>query len=403
MNLDLIFAVIFYGLILMFFIRNRKDFEVQAKVIAIYRTKLGLKWMDRLARIFPRVWKFFGVVGILAGFSGMAFIFYWLLKGTIDLILKPTSTPALAPVLPGIRVPGLPALSFWHWIIAIFLVAAVHEFCHGIFSRVYKIKVESSGFALFGPILGAFVEPNEKNLVKSSKTAQLSIISAGPFSNLIFGILCLLLLNFAMSPILEKFYEPDGIKIKEVIAGSAADSVGLEAPFILNAIDETSTTNGSAFLNATAKVLPGQEIKLYTDQGEFSLIAKENKENKSKGYIGIRDFEINTKIKEEAASRYGTIIPKIFLWLNMLVFWLFIVNIGIGLFNLLPLGPVDGGKMFYVASLWLFKNNAKKAQWFFGWVTFVCLTLILINMLPYFIKLLIFAVKPFFFLISLLI
>src|SRR3989344_2693347 len=220
MNFDLIFAILFYGLILMFFVRNRKDFEVQAKIIAIYRTKLGLRWMDRLAKIFPRVWKFFGVIGIFVGFSGMAFIFYWLFKGTIDLILKPLSTPALAPVLPGIRVPGLPALSFWHWIIAIFLVAAVHEFCHGIFSRVYKIKVESSGFALFGPILGAFVEPNEKHLIRSSKTAQLSIISAGPFSNIIFGILCLLLLNFAMSPVLEKFYEPDGIKIKEVVAGS---------------------------------------------------------------------------------------------------------------------------------------------------------------------------------------
>ena len=403
MNFDLIFAILFYGLILMFFVRNRKDFEVQAKIIAIYRTKLGLRWMDRLAKIFPRVWKFFGVIGIFVGFSGMAFIFYWLFKGTIDLILKPLSTPALAPVLPGIRVPGLPALSFWHWIIAIFLVAAVHEFCHGIFSRVYKIKVESSGFALFGPILGAFVEPNEKHLIRSSKTAQLSIISAGPFSNIIFGILCLLLLNFAMSPVLEKFYEPDGIKIKEVVAGSAADSIGLEAPFILLAIDDSLTTNGSAFLNTTSKILPGQEIRLKTDKGEFILIAKENSENKTRGYIGIRDFEVNTKIKEAAAAQYGTTIPKVFLWFNMLVFWLFIVNIGIGLFNLLPLGPVDGGKMFYVASLWFFRNNAKKAQWFFGWVTFICLTLILINLLPYFIKLLVFAVKPFFFLITLLI
>ncbi len=403
MNYDLAFAILFYGLLLLFFFKNRKDFEVQGKIIAIYRTQLGIKWMERLSRIFPTLWKFVGYIGVVFGFAGMAFIFYWLVKGTVKLILEPAAIPALAPVLPGIRVPGLPNLSFWHWVIAIFLVAAVHEFSHGIFARLYNIRVKSSGFALFGPILGAFVEPDEKVLMKRSKGAQLSILSAGPFSNLVFGVLCLILLNFAMSPLLEKFYEADGVKIKEIIRESAAEDAGLKAPFVLTAINDDLTTNGSAFLNATAKLKPGQAIKLITDKGEYNLVVGENEENKSKGFIGVRDFEINTKIKEEAEAKYGSALPKFILWMNMLVFWLFIVNIGIGLFNLLPLGPIDGGRMFLVFSLALFRNNEKRAHKFWGWVSFFCLSLIVINLMPYLIKLLLFIAKPFLFLIGLLI
>lgn len=402
-NYDLAFAIVFYGLLILFFFKNRKDFEVQAKIMAIYRTQLGIKWMDKLSRVFPRILKFIGYISILFGFSGMAFIFYWLVKGTVKLILEPAAPPALAPVLPGIRVPGLPTLSFWHWVIAIFLVAVVHEFSHGIFARLYNIKVKSSGFALFGPILGAFVEPDEKILVKRSKGAQLSILSAGPFSNLVFGVVCLLILNFALAPVLEKFYEADGVRIKEIIKESAAEAAGLKAPFVLTAINDALTTNGSAFLNATARLKPGQEIKLITDKGEYNLVVRENEENKSKGFIGVRDFEINTKIKEEAEAKYGSALPKFILWINMLIFWLFIVNVGIGLFNLLPLGPVDGGRMFLVLSLALFRDNARKAQRFWGWVSFFCLSLIVINLMPYLIKLLLFIAKPFLFLIGLLI
>lgn len=402
MNYDLLFAIVFYGIILAFFFRNRKDFEVQARIIAIYRTKLGLKLMDRLSRIFPFLWKVIGFIGVIFGFTGMAFIFYWLVKGTVALILKPTAPPALAPVLPGVRIPGLPNLSFWHWIIAIFLVAAIHEFSHGIFARLYNVKIKSSGFALFGPILGAFVEPDEKTLAKKSKTAQLSILSAGPFSNLVFGAVCLLILNFATAPLLDVFYEADGIKVKEVLKGSAAEAAGLKAPFILNVINGEETINASQFLEATSKVKVGQEVNLETDKGEFVLVARESEENKSRGFIGIRDFEVNTKVKEDAEKDYGEFLPKFVHWINMLVFWLFIVNVGIGLFNLLPLGPVDGGRMFLVASLFFFRNNFKKAQNFWSLVSFFCLSLILVNLLPYLIKLLIFVAKPFLFLIGLL-
>lgn len=402
-NYDLIFAVIFYGLILLFILRNKKDFQFQGKIIALYRTKLGLNAMDRLAKILPPVWKFLGVISVIFGFAGMGFIFWWLLKGTFNLLFVPDSMPAVAPVLPGINVPGLPALSFWHWVIGIFLVAAVHEFSHGIFARLYGIKVKSSGFVLFGPILGAFVEPDEKQMFKKKKMQQLAVLSAGAFSNLVMGVVFLLLLNFAFNPLMDKFYEADGIKIKQIVDGSPADIMGLEAPLILKEVNGYKTINSSDFLKATAELKPGDETKLITDKGDFTLILVENEKNKSRGYMGVSDFEINTKIKEAAEAEYGIFIPKFVLWITMLSFWLFIINVGIGLFNLLPLGPLDGGKMFYLLALTLCRNNQTKAHRLWGVVSFLGFMFIMINLLPFIIKLLIFLAKPFLFLISMLV
>ena len=48
---------------------------------------------------------------------------------------------------------------------ALAIVAIPHEFAHGIFARLNNLRVKSSGFALFGPILAAFVEPDEKDKV----------------------------------------------------------------------------------------------------------------------------------------------------------------------------------------------------------------------------------------------
>ncbi len=203
MNYDLISLLAFYGLVLFLFLKYRERFEVQGKIMALYRTKLGLKTMDRLPKLAPRLFNVLGYIAIFAGFAGMLFIFFYLIKETLAFLLREgfgfmvskAATP-LAPVLPGVSIPGAPKLSFWHWIISIFLVALVHEFSHGIFARLYKIPIKSSGFAILGPILGAFVEPEEKKLMKIKPHKQIAVFAAGPFSNFVFGALFLLLMIY---------------------------------------------------------------------------------------------------------------------------------------------------------------------------------------------------------------
>ena len=138
MNFNIIFAVIFYGLLYIFYLKHKNKFEVQGKIFALYRTKLGIKLMDKIAKKFPKTLNFIGHLGILFGFAGMIFMLYYLFKGAYNLLFVKGATPVVAPVLPGISIPGLPELSFWHSIIAIFIVAVIHEFSHGILSKVYN-------------------------------------------------------------------------------------------------------------------------------------------------------------------------------------------------------------------------------------------------------------------------
>ena len=71
MNIDLISAIIFYLIIFILIIVNRKKFDVQAKIMALYRTKIGLKLMDSIAVKFPKTLAFLGYFGIVISLLGM--------------------------------------------------------------------------------------------------------------------------------------------------------------------------------------------------------------------------------------------------------------------------------------------------------------------------------------------
>ncbi|MCX6711577.1 MAG: site-2 protease family protein [Candidatus Woesearchaeota archaeon] len=393
MNLDLIFIILFYGLIFLYFITHRKDFEVQSKIFALYRTKLGLKLMDSISRFKPRFLKVVGYIAVFTGFSGMIVMLYFLFKGAIDMIIKPGGIPTIAPVLPGVHIPGLPTLSFWHWIIAIFIVAAVHEFSHGVIARLYNIKITSSGFAFLGPILGAFVEPDEKSLKKKNNKAQLSVFSAGPFANVILGLLFLLIFSFVFTPIQNYVFEPNGIIVNQVESNYPASSAGIKAPFTIYKINNDTIKDAQGFLNSVKDIKPGQKLTIETNKGIFNIITTKDPQNATRGFIGISDFALNTQIKDTVKTKYGD-ISGVIKWFSLLLFWLVVINLGVGLFNLLPLGPLDGGRMFQVFSGILFKNK-NKANRFFVLISWLGILLILINLWPYISKLLMFFIKPF--------
>jgi len=382
MNYDLLFAIIFYGFVLLFLMKNKHKVEVQNKIFFLYKTKLGINLMNRIADKFPRLLRIIGYFSILTGISGMFFISYILIKGTIKLVLDPSGTPSLAPVLPGVSIPGAPNLSFWHWIITIFIVAVVHEFSHGVFARLNKVEIKSSGFALLGPLLAAFVEPNETKLNKLKKRNQIAIFSAGPFANIVLGFL-FLILSIALIPVQNNLVSQDEVIIDGIIEGYPAEELEIETPFRILAIDNQPTLNKGQFFEITSDLKPEETIKLSTDKGDFSLTLAQHPRDETKGFMGITFLQQHLIME----------------WINLLIMWLFIINLGIGLFNLLPLGPVDGGRIFYVTSLFFIKSE-QKAKKIWGYVSFIFLVLLFINLLPWIVKFLIFIAKPIIFLIS---
>lgn len=346
--------------------------------------------MDKVARMFRKPLKLISYLSIIVGFCGMGFIFYWLIRGTFSLLFVDGAMPAVAPVLPGIKVPGLPQLGFWHWIVAIFIVAIIHEMSHGVFARVYNIQLKSSGFAFLGPILAAFVEPDENVMKRRRAHEQLSILSAGPFSNILLAIVFLLIGSFLFPQVYNFFYIGSGVEVNNLIMDMPMKATGIESPFMIKSINNIEILDVKSFLYATDKIKPNEKIKIGTDKGVYEVTTVTNPENSSKGYIGISDFVFKFKVKEKLQNYKWA--ASVVSWVNVLIIWLFVVNLGIGLFNLLPLGPVDGGRMFQVAALKIIKNK-KKAIGIWSMVSKFCLLLIFFNLIPYLVKLLNFIAK----------
>jgi len=382
-NWDIVSIFIFYALLLVVYYRYKEKFSTQG-LLVMYRTKLGLRWMDRLAKAYPRVVHWISYVGVVLGFAGMAFILYFLIKETIKLVFVPGTPPALAPVLPGIEIAGAPTLSFWHWIITIFIAAVIHEFSHGVVARLHDVPIKSSGFAFLGPILAAFVEPEEKELEKKSKMQQLSVFAAGPFSNMVLGVVIILVMFFVLGPLASAIYQGEGIIVNQVVEGYPMNATGIAVPFTILAVNGEETKDIVQFANITKDIAPGDSVVLTTDKGEFTVVPVENPENASKAFFGVSGFEAKVSLKEQYA--YLEPYKGFFDWVQLLVLWIFIVTVGVGLFNLLPLGPVDGGRMFYTLALGVFKKEAY-AKRALQLATVLCLVLIFINMIPWLNKL----------------
>lgn len=373
------FIFLFYIIIIIFLILHRKRIDVQGKIILLYRTKFGLKWIEKFSTRFREWVILLGYIGVGVAYIGMIFISYILLKNLYDLLFTPQAVSGVSVVLPGISVPGLGVLPFWHWLIAIFVIAVVHEFSHGIVARAHKIEVQNTGLAFFGPIIGAFVEPNEKKMAQEDDIKQYSVLAAGPFSNILLGILAVLLLAFIFTPWQQSMTEPTGFTFDAYHNDTVPIALAGIAPGTLitgvNALEVSKFQDASDELSCTK---PGEKIEVRTNNGTFPLMLGVSPDNPKKGFMGITGIRNEFETKEAYAAGWGKMLYVSVDWFSNFLRWLFLLSLGIGLFNLLPLPIVDGGRMVQI-SLWKLKGKEKGQKWF-GRVSLFFLLLLVIGL-----------------------
>jgi len=390
MSIDGIAAIIFIILLGFFLWNKRKQVELQKALFPILyvvmcRSKFGIRSMERLAKKFPRSLKVLADISIILGFLGMLLISAELVMNTVDVFTSPAGVPGIQPVLP-FEAKGVFFVPFLYWILSIFLLALVHEFCHGVIARVYKIPVKSSGFAFLCVLLpvipAAFVEPDEKAVQKKPRRQQLGMLAAGPISNMVFAF-AMFCLFFVLSPALSAAFNAQGAEVLSVSPDSPAFSAGLRGNDIitsLNGIAITALDNMTKVLNNS---VPNDTLSIQTKNASFSVVLASNPNNASKSYLGIT-ARTHFAAKLEFVDKYGAWLPPVLQWFVGLVFWLFMLNIGIGLFNLLPIGPLDGGRMFQLACFRFLKN--KTALKVCRFVSIFFIVLILSNLVVGFVR-----------------
>ncbi|MGB9707857.1 MAG: site-2 protease family protein [Candidatus Pacearchaeota archaeon] len=351
---DLIFFGVFCLIIGLFLYRKREKLKIESKVFLLYRTKVGLKFIKWFSKKFSPLLHILSYFSIVFGFVAMILsiaLLYRSIEIIISLVTIPKIPPLmpLVPYLPQIFDLPLPPFYFTYWLIIIAIVAIVHEFSHGIFASLYKLKIKATGFGFLGPFLAAFVEPDEKAMQKKSAKQQLAILSAGSFANFIFAILFLIILNifFVLStmpsgiiyatssinasnitnftidstiieglerdqllPLLNDSHEliPIGTDngtyyishslLKEQMRSWKNNSQSLivfyNSPMIrANIQGEITKVNGIAvkdydkiFVNLS-ELSPGDKVKIETTKGSYEVAADRHPLNESRGFIGL--------------------------------------------------------------------------------------------------------------------
>ena len=150
------------------------------------------------------------------------------------------------------------------------------------------------------------------------------------------------------------FFAEDGIAIDRIVSDSPSDGV-LKEGMVLEAIDNHQITNSSDYLDVVSHYSPGDNVSVKTDQGSYTLTLDKNPNNDSRGYFGIQANKHFKLINNSMGP-----IPWILFELLELFQWVAMLNLGIGLFNLLPLKPLDGGYMLEILLSYKLSENIYK-------------------------------------------
>jgi membrane-associated protease RseP (regulator of RpoE activity) len=387
-----IIVLVFFGL---FVVIKRKRFDVDGKVVFLYKTKIGLKLMKRLAK-FKRLINIYSTAGVFVCILGIGFALYLFLPYLYLMITHPTTTfPAVAPLFPiSISLHGIPILvgvPILYILLSIIVLATLHEASHGVVALSKNIKVKSTGFGfLFGVLPLAFVEPDEKQILKAKRIDRLRIFSAGAFTNVVLGFLFLgayiALSHFIISSSMVS-YSPYYLDVSTVINNSPASTVGLPANSTVSEINGHEFYSQSQALSYL-DVKPGEYVNFTLVNGSiYSMKTTYNSSinNTNHSYIGVSGFLALARppsflIEPVSITAYpnSSFLSQSIYWIDGLFLWMWIISFSLAIVNILPLSYlVDGGKIFFDAIGYVVKNE-KKALMILNTVAFLFILLLVL-------------------------
>ena len=306
--------------------------------VIMWKTQRLRGLISKINHISPKFWRWYMNVGVIVAFGAMIFITYTIIS-TLPSVFE---TPSVSVVIPGVDIPGSQIyVPFVYGLIALATVLVVHEFSHGIQSVGEKIPIKSIGLLLFAIIPGAFVEPDEDKLKEAKRTSRLRVYAAGSIANVTLAVIALLLVSL-LSGGIPQFFEEDGIAIDRVVPDSPSDGI-LKEGMVLQAIDDQKINDSESYVNIIGSYSPGDNVTVKTDQGTYNVVLDKNPNNDSRGFFGIQANKHFELVNDSLGP-----LPWILFELIELFQWVAMLNLGIGLFNLLPIKPLDGGYMLEI-------------------------------------------------------
>jgi membrane-associated protease RseP (regulator of RpoE activity) len=330
---------------------------------------------------FLRLYGTLGVVMVVIVSVAMTYMLFVAMQFII--VQHPPLTQANDPknilAFPGVN--DFIPFTFAVWF-GLILTMIIHEFGHAVLCRVEGIRVKAMGILLAVIPIGAFVEPDEEDQVKTKGLPKMRMFGAGITNNILIGLACFLLMAILLT-----FAVPLSTPlIHGVYISSPADAAGITPNTLIrevNGISVGSREDVARILNTTK---PGDSVTLLTENKGTSAIKTltltawpEELGARSSGFMGVTYYDAPS-VKEQFSiffqpigllillgipiysimdpaswGQFGILtidtvdtmmwqVPFPQFWLVIqLLFWCGWFNLVVGTFNALPLIPLDGG------------------------------------------------------------
>ncbi len=380
----IIFLIAAYAAIA-YYIHSRKLWEdhitFYGPILAIKTNRVG--FFDKFAA-FRTFFRIYGTAGVIAVIIVSVFITVMLfISVRYTLLVQPEPTGIYKPqnilLLPGINEYVPSTLAVW---LAFIITIGVHEFGHAILCRVENIKVKTMGALIAVIPIGFFVEPDEEELDKTKGMAKVRMFGAGITNNLVVGFSCFILLILFMGlvtpvsqPVIQGVYKDYPAASAGIPPGSIVTAV--------NGVPVASRVDVSTILNTTK---PGNTLTLTVEKDKIvkdyllTLSAWPGDiPDRTSGFMGVEYYDgtaVMTVVQgmlsplgffqfliipfandsgvqflrilafETPDTVYYQVPFEGFWGVIHLLFWCAWININVGIFNAIPMVPLDGGYIF---------------------------------------------------------
>lgn len=386
-------AVYFLVAVLQLTGRIGKDFISFYGPFIMIKTQRGKRTIDRIARA-RRFWDGYGTLSIGVVFTAM-FLMFLLLLFQVTLLTRIDPDNAPTPQMM-IGLPGLnPLIPIWYGILGLAVAIVVHEFAHGILTRVANTEVKNLGLLYLIVPMGAFVEPDEEAVGNLPRRKRVRMFAAGPATNIFVAFLFVMVFAWGFMGSLEP--KQNGMLVLGVSKELPAHEVGVRPGMVITAVNGIPILEDDDFSTILNGTREGDVINLTVyDRGEvrlFENITLVNRYNYTdvsgdmgKGYLGVSAPTTVGGMSDALAHPFrgrgmGGIIamslfyislpffklspfpepirdlytvsgplgalpePTFWIMANCL-YWIFWLNLMVGITNSLPAVPLDGGYIF---------------------------------------------------------